>query len=385
VTAAPAGRSRICIVDDEALQLRNLAAMLDAEHEVLVAGDGLDAIDLVRRELPDLVLLDLEMPGLGGLAVCRALKADPLTAALPVVILTVRSDEAAELAGLAAGASDFITKPPRAAIVRARVRNLVRLKQQSEQLRRAALADAATIECLRQTEQALRSSEAQLALALRGAGLVRWDWRSDSRAVRLGAGWPELLGLEADTLTAKAALALVHPQDLTDLQARLAALMRGDTPVLECEFRLRHAQGHWVWIEGLGKVMAAAGDDGVTTMVGTLRDISQRRRLRDEGAQLLGRIEALIRESVSGAPAAEAQPDAVASLTRREREILGLVGAGLSSRDIGAQLHLSVNTVVTHRRNLMVKLDLRSTADLTRFAVHNDLVPAAPPQTHGKR
>jgi diguanylate cyclase (GGDEF)-like protein len=84
------------------------------------------------------------MPELDGLGVCRRLRDDPLTAEVPIVILTAQNDEASEVSALEAGADDFIAKPPRGAVVRARVRNLVRMKHMSDRLKREARHDVLT-------------------------------------------------------------------------------------------------------------------------------------------------------------------------------------------------------------------------------------------------
>lgn len=143
--AAPeAPRARLCLVDDDPIVLAAMARMLQPQFDVMVARSGHEALRLVRRSPPDLVLMDIEMPDLDGLAVCRRLKDDALTAEVPVVFLTSSTDETIEERGLAAGASDFITKPPRGPVVAARIWNLVRMKRLAETLRAQAQTDGLT-------------------------------------------------------------------------------------------------------------------------------------------------------------------------------------------------------------------------------------------------
>ena len=112
----------ILAVDDEASNLQLLRQILQDHYRLVFAKDGARALELARKERPDLVLLDVMMPGMSGYEVCRALKDDPLTAPIPVIFVTALSDPRDEVVGFEAGAVDYITKPVSPPIVRARVR-----------------------------------------------------------------------------------------------------------------------------------------------------------------------------------------------------------------------------------------------------------------------
>jgi putative two-component system response regulator len=129
----------ILLVDDEASNLQLLRQILQDHYRLLFAKDGPRAIELARQERPDLVLLDVMMPGMSGYEVCAALKADALTGAIPVLFVTALTDTADELEGFAAGAVDYITKPVSPPIVRARVRTHLSLVRMDE-LRASRLA-----------------------------------------------------------------------------------------------------------------------------------------------------------------------------------------------------------------------------------------------------
>ena len=109
---APLVRKKVLVVEDDP-STRFLVMVLLEEHDctVLEACDGPEALHMVRTERPDLVLLDVRLPGLDGLAVCRLIKANPAVAAVPVVLLTVKSTPEDRAAGLAAGADGYLTKP----------------------------------------------------------------------------------------------------------------------------------------------------------------------------------------------------------------------------------------------------------------------------------
>lgn len=125
--------ARVLVVDDEERNRRLLVAMLAAEgYAPVEASDGAQALDLVRQDPPDLVLLDIMMPGMDGYEVARALKADAATKAIPVVMVTALDDRDSRLRGLEAGAEEFVTKPVDRLELRVRVKNLLRLKEYSD-------------------------------------------------------------------------------------------------------------------------------------------------------------------------------------------------------------------------------------------------------------
>ena len=122
----------ILAVDDEASNLQLLRHILQDHYRLLFAKDAARALDLARQERPDLILMDVMMPGMTGYEACRALKADPATAAIPVIFATALSDPDDEVTGFEAGAVDYIAKPLSPPIVRARVRTHLSLVRADE-------------------------------------------------------------------------------------------------------------------------------------------------------------------------------------------------------------------------------------------------------------
>jgi putative two-component system response regulator len=112
ITLRPQRRPLVLVVDDVRANRELLDGYLAAlGYDVREAADGQEALDAIDAREPDLVLLDIEMPKLDGLEVCRRIKAHPTRRLVPVVLITARSDRATRLAGVAAGADDFLTKP----------------------------------------------------------------------------------------------------------------------------------------------------------------------------------------------------------------------------------------------------------------------------------
>ncbi len=166
----------ILLVDDEAINRTTLAALLGPGYETAEAADGLAALEVCRRFQPDLVLLDVEMPGLSGFEVCRLLKADPDTRHVSVVFVTGHSTEEDEERGLGVGAIDFLSKATSAAIVRVRVQNHVALKRQRDSLEVLSLRDALTnVGNRRAYDEVLKREYRRAARAHRSLGLLLID------------------------------------------------------------------------------------------------------------------------------------------------------------------------------------------------------------------
>jgi two-component system cell cycle response regulator len=128
--------ARILVVDDIEANVRLLEAKLTAEYyEVLTAPDGPTALEIAAREKPDIILLDVMMPGMDGFTVCRRLKDQAETRHLPVVLVTALDGRSDRVTGLEAGADDFLTKPIDDVMLFARVRSLTRLKAVIDELR----------------------------------------------------------------------------------------------------------------------------------------------------------------------------------------------------------------------------------------------------------
>ena len=222
----------------------------------------------------------------------------------------------------------------------------------------------------------------RLELALSGSDLGMWDWDIPSGRVSFNARWGEMLGYRPDELAPEVDTwkHLVHPDDWPDINNALQAHLRGETPNYESEHRLRHKGGHWVWVLDRGKVVARDAEGNPLRAAGTHLDVSDRKRLKLEGTELLRRIESLI----SGLDARPGQAGPAGNggsgtaethvpLSVRQRQVIGLIASGCTSTQIADRLNISPATAATHRRDLMRKLGLHSTADLTRYAIRHKL------------
>lgn len=128
-------KSRILVVDDEIFYLDVLQNLLRDEYDIVVAKDGEQALYLAAQQpAPDLILLDIMLPGIDGFEVCDRLKQQPETQSIPVIFLTVKMDVDDELKGFELGAVDYITKPISPPILKARVKTHLRMTKLIKQL-----------------------------------------------------------------------------------------------------------------------------------------------------------------------------------------------------------------------------------------------------------
>lgn len=231
----------------------------------------------------------------------------------------------------------------------------------------------------KQTEESLFSSKQRLELALSASGLGLWDVDLLSGKTIYDERWCAMLGYLPEEIAddMKTWEGLIHPEDRQSVLLQVEAHLSGATEMYQSEHRLRHKNGYWVWIASKGRIVTRDSQGIPLRVIGTHQNISDRKRLKFEGGELLRQIESLIRGIADG----EGSPSAITSsrpeetpLSARQREVLTLVASGLTSADIAARLGISHATVLAHRRDIARKLGLHSTAELTRYAIKNRLL-----------
>jgi PAS domain S-box-containing protein len=248
----PAVPARVLLADDNADMREYLHRLLRGSYEVTAVADGLTALDMVRANAPDLVISDVMMPGLDGLALVAALRADPRTADVPVLLLSARAGQEAAIEGLEAGADDYLVKPFSAAELLARVRanvELARLRNHHARWR------AALIESLH---------EAFFLCDETGA------------VVEINAAFTEILGYGPEGLPYAAEHAWWPRKDtepeanrqISEAFRQLMGQSKGSFVV-----PITHKDGHRLWVAASFNEVEDP-DTGRRMVVGTLRDIT---------------------------------------------------------------------------------------------------------------
>ncbi len=260
----------VLVADDEPVTLKALAAALGQDFAVRMAANGTDALALARRPpCPDAILLDVAMPDMDGYAVCAALKAEALTADIPVLFVTARADAASETRALAAGAADFLHKPVNPDVVRARVRlhhELARYRHRLEDLVRAR-----TLKVHRQAQMLQLSFDAIVL------------WRLDGGAELWNHGAEETYGFTAIEAAGRVVHELLHtefPVPWAEIETQLR-----ETGRWEGELHQRTKDGRTIIVAARQRLVR--GPDGIARVLETDRDVTDRRRAEEAAREHL--------------------------------------------------------------------------------------------------
>jgi PAS domain S-box-containing protein len=246
----------LLVDDDDRLRAATSAIFHRAGFEVVEASDGVEGLDHASSRHFDLIVLDVQLPGISGFEVCRRLKADPRTEAVPVLMLSgyyTDSDHRAE--GLETGADGYLTKP-------CRMREL--------------LATSDALIRIRRAEQALRESEERYRSLVASIPDVVWTFDVTGRPVYISPGAERMIGFSADELLAGGStmwLRRIHRDSVaTVVRAFNILVTRGDP--LDVEFRFRRSDGAWIWLHSRAVTVREA--DGMPVVNGVTSDVTER-------------------------------------------------------------------------------------------------------------
>lgn len=253
----------ILVVDDEPKLLQATARQLrKANYVVIEARTGEVGLTLASKQQPDLILLDVVLPDIDGVEVCRRLKANPATSdALVVLLSSFRIESDSQADGLEAGADGYIARPISNRELLARIKGLIRLKR---------------------AETALRVSEERFSLATQGANDGLWDWDIANQTLYWSPRLQELLGYAEDELEVEFETfeALLHPDDRAQTRAAIEAHLTQGEPY-SVEHRLLAKSGEYRWHSARGQALWDEAGQPVR-MVGITSDITDRKQAEEE-------------------------------------------------------------------------------------------------------
>lgn len=288
---------RILLVDDTTANLQLLTNLLTSHgYTVHPASDGELALEFVRSTLPNLILLDIRMPGMDGYEVCRRLKADEKTRNVPIIFISALEEERDKVKGFLAGAVDYITKPFQPEEILARINIHLHLRELTEDLEqmvagRTAELHAANAQLQRelterkQVEAALRQSETLLNVTQKLAKIGGWEWDVEQQTTFWTEEAYRIHGLEPQAFAPGSPEAIDHSlacYDPADRPVILTAFQRcaqrGDSYDLEVPFT--SADGDRKWIRTTGSAVYENGR--ITKVVGHIMDITERKQAEAE-------------------------------------------------------------------------------------------------------
>lgn len=270
----------ILIVDDEPQNRRLLKALLRPEgYDTVMAASGEEALTVVAQHAPDLILLDIMMPGMDGYAVAKIFKANELTSHIPIIMLTAQIDREARLTGLSAGAEDFLTKPVDRAELWLRVRNLLRLKKYGDLLVNHSLMLGQQAQARTATLQ--RFQRFQSAMDATADAIMLVD-RATRRFIEVNATACKLFGYSREEFFEldPAKLSSVTQQQL---EREFDDIVEGSPTCFHEELLARRKDGSQVAVE-MHRHAIHSGDS--TVIVGVLREITERKQAEQRMYQL---------------------------------------------------------------------------------------------------
>jgi len=264
----PNPAATLLIVDDEPHVRKLLKILLENQgYQTLAASSGEEALVMVEEQPPDLILLDIMMPGMDGFDVARQLKTNKATSNIPIIMLSALGEHSARICGLEAGAEDFLSKPVESAELWLRVRNLLRLKAFGDYLRSHSLMLEEQLQ-----QRTIDLERFRSAMDASGDSIFLIN-RSNMRLIEFNRRACQVLGFTAQELLGKT------PADLSDdsiehLEMLYDQIIAGKGPSEATETQIRCKDGSFLPVE-VHRQAYKTGDDWI--IVGIAHDITERK------------------------------------------------------------------------------------------------------------
>ena len=280
------GGFRVLLVDDSQIIRDFLKHVLsEAGYVCTEAENGRQGIERALADLPDMMVVDWAMPEMDGITLIRRLRETPAGRAIYVLLLTGMDQNEHLVEAFAAGADDFLAKPPKPNVLLGRLlagQRVLALRQEIQRnqinLDRFATEFAKLNASLQDTRQKDAANQERMTLALRGANLGMWDLHVPSSSLIFGERTCAMLGYRMNEIMPDFASwrPLIDDDEWPLLLATLQRHLRGETPFYEFEHRLKHKDGHSVWILDRGQIVERDSNGAPLRVVGTHMDITKR-------------------------------------------------------------------------------------------------------------
>ncbi|MDZ7966793.1 MAG: response regulator [Nostoc sp. DedSLP03] len=273
----------ILIVDDTPVNLQVLFDFLDYySFQVLVSEDGQSAVYMAEYASPDLILLDVLMPGIDGFETCRLLKKNPATQDIPVIFITAMSDKVDKVKGLNLGAVDYITKPLESQEVLARINTHLRLRnltkkltEQNKRLEIEILERQRVEEKLRCHSDALDEWNNRYQALIQASGQILYDWHLHTNEIKYDGNVERILGYSMSEMLGglNRWLELIHPDDRSFFKKEVNRVL-ATKERFHLEFRVCRKDGSYITVENNGYIFLDFTGK-VARMAGFVIDITE--------------------------------------------------------------------------------------------------------------
>jgi len=276
-------QSTILIVDDSPLNLKFLfIALQRAGLAVISTENGQDGLAVAEERQPDLILLDVMMPGMDGFETCHRLKSNPATQMIPVFFMTALSDTVDKLKGFEAGAADYVTKPVDVAEVVARIKTHLDFHRLQKDLKAQNQLLIEENEKRKRVQEALRDSRWRYRLLADNATDIISRQTLDGVYQYVSPACHALLGYSVEEFVGRSRFDFVHPDDLPAVKTAYLNNHDCSSAPVTVTYRARRKDGEYIWLETINKTVCDSEGTRPIEIVAVSRDVTERVNLAEQ-------------------------------------------------------------------------------------------------------
>ncbi|MCG3209125.1 MAG: Sensor histidine kinase TmoS [Anaerolineae bacterium] len=272
----------ILVVDDSPVNLKFVfTALQRANFTIVSAENGEDGLVMAKDRQPDLILLDVMMPGIDGFEVCERLKADPATRSIPVIFMTALSDSVDKVKGFEVGGDDYVTKPVDVPEVIARIHTQLKIYNLQQDLHAQNQRLVDENQKRKRVQDALRESRWRYRLLAENSTDIISRQTLVGVYLYVSPACTTLLGYTMEEVIGTSALDYIHPDDLDTVKA--VYVLRPDCPSTHtATYRARRKDGSFVWLETINKTVCDTEFGQPYEIVAVSRDVTERVELAEQ-------------------------------------------------------------------------------------------------------